>query len=69
MATVGTVLGVVGAFWTTRYLSSQLFEVSTTDPLVFLSAPALVLLVALLGSSLPALRAVKVDPVEAPRDA
>ena len=68
LATVGTVLGVVGAFWTTRYLSNQLFEVSTTDPLVFLSAPALVLFVALLGSSLPALRAVKVDPVEALRD-
>ena len=68
LATVGTVLGVVGAFWTTRYLSSQLFEVSTTDPLVFLSAPALVLFVALLGSSLPALRAVKVDPVEALRE-
>jgi len=62
------VLGVVGAFWTTRYLSSELFEVSTTDPMVFVSAPALGHFVALLGSSLPAFRAVKVDPVDALRD-
>ena len=68
LAAVGTLLGVGAAFWTTRYLSGLLYEVSPTDPLVFLSAPALVLMVALLGSSLPARRAVMVDPVKALRD-
>lgn len=69
LATVGALVGIVAAFWTTRFLSSLLFEVSPTDPMVFLSASALVLAVALLGSTLPARRAVQVDPVEALRDA
>jgi putative ABC transport system permease protein len=69
LATAGTVLGVAGAFGATRYLSGLIFEVSPTDPVVFLSAPALGLLVVLLGSSMPARRAVRVDPVKALRDA
>jgi putative ABC transport system permease protein len=68
MASFGALLGVVAAFGTTRSFASLLFEVSPTDPLVFVSAPVLVLCVAVLGSALPARRAVQVDPVEALRE-
>jgi predicted permease len=65
----GGLLGIVAAFWATRYLSNMLYEVSPTDPFVFFMAVAVVLFVALLGSTLPARRAIKVDPVEALRRA
>jgi putative ABC transport system permease protein len=50
-----------------RFLRSFLYETAPTDP-VALSAAAIVLLaVAVLASLVPALRAARVDPVEALR--
>jgi putative ABC transport system permease protein len=64
---VGVVLGILGSLGVGRLLSSQLYRVSGTDPLVF-SAVALVLLgVALLACWLPARKATRVDPVIALR--
>jgi ABC-type antimicrobial peptide transport system permease subunit len=67
-ALFGTVLGIAAALGTTKYAASLLFETRPNDPLVFITAPVLVLSVAFLGSALPARRALKVDPVEALRD-
>ena len=69
LALLGASVGIVVAFWTTRYLASLLYEISPSDPTVFLMSTALVLSVALLGSSLPARRAVRIDPVDALREA
>ncbi len=64
---LGVALGLAGAWAVTRVMASLLFEVSTSDPLTFLSVAGLLTLVALLASFIPAYRATKVDPIIALR--
>ncbi|HET7552132.1 MAG TPA: ABC transporter permease [Gemmatimonadaceae bacterium] len=61
LTTAGVLLGVAGAFATSRVLRDQLFEVSATDPITFSSVALLVLLVALSATYLPARRATRVE--------
>jgi ABC-type antimicrobial peptide transport system permease subunit len=63
----GLVLGLAGAFALTRVLSSLLYGVSATDPLVFLTVPFALAAVALFANLLPARRAMRVDPLVALR--
>jgi predicted permease len=65
---IGLVCGVGSAFAVTRFLKSLLYEISATDPLVFSSLLAGLVLVALLAMSVPAHRATRVDPLEVLRD-
>jgi putative ABC transport system permease protein len=67
LAGFGTAFGVVAVLILTRWLSSLLFGVSALDPATFVLAPLALLAAAAAGSSGPALRALKVDPVEALR--
>jgi putative ABC transport system permease protein len=67
LALIGIGLGMAGALAVTRVLSSLLFNVSTTDPLVFICVSALLALVALLACYVPARRAMKLDPMVALR--
>ena len=64
LAVIGIGLGVAGAIAATRLLRSLLFEVGATDPLVFAGAAALLALVALMASWMPAHAATKVDPID-----
>jgi ABC-type lipoprotein release transport system permease subunit len=48
-------------------MRGMLFEVEPTDPLTFALLGVLVFVIAALATLLPALRAVRVDPVEALR--
>jgi putative ABC transport system permease protein len=68
LVAVGLVLGIAGALAVTRLLRDLLFEVSATDPLVFVIVPITFALVALVASWLPARRAASVDPMVALRD-
>ena len=68
LAAVGIVLGCAGGYAATRALRSLLFEVSATEPLVFISAAAVLGLVAMAASWIPARAATKADPLQAVRD-
>jgi predicted permease len=64
MGLIGCTLGVLGSLAISRLVSSFLFEVSPTDPLVYLGAVLTMMLLALLASALPAARAASADPVD-----
>ena len=65
---LGIVLGLTGAFLLSRYMTSLLFGVQPTDPVVYAAVSAVLIAVALLASYLPARRAAKIDPLVALRD-
>jgi putative ABC transport system permease protein len=68
LAGIGIVVGVVFAGIAAPMLSTLLYGVHPMDPLVFVTVPALLMLVALLASYIPAHSATKVDPIVALRD-
>lgn len=58
---------MLGAAGLTKYITTLLFDVGRLDLLAFGGMSAVMLVVALLASYLPALRASRVDPVVALR--
>jgi len=64
---LGCGLGILGSLAVSRVISSFLFGVSAADPFVYSGAVLLMMLIALLVSALPALRASSADPVRALR--
>ena len=63
----GLVLGLVASYWTSRVWSSQLFDVSSTDPAIYAGVGVGVLLVALAATIVPVRRALRVSPIVALR--
>jgi putative ABC transport system permease protein len=64
---IGLVCGLAGAYGSTRLLQSLLFEVSTTDTTTFVVVPIVFVVVTMLASLIPAVRAARIDPVGALR--
>jgi predicted permease len=64
---IGIAAGLAGALVFSRFLSSLLFEVSATDPVVFAAIAVGLLVVSAAAGFLPARRATRVDPMVALR--
>jgi hypothetical protein len=63
----GVVIGLLLAAWAGTLVEPLLFDVAARDPLVFAGVSATLLAVAAIASLVPALRANRIDPVEALR--
>lgn len=68
LSAIGIIIGLLASFAATRILASMLVEVRPTDPLTFVAVAVLFLLVAMIASWLPALRASRLDPTTALRN-
>lgn len=64
---IGIVLGTAGAFALLRVAQGLVYGVTTTDPLSYVGALAVLTVVGLLGCYLPARRASRIEPVVALR--
>jgi ABC-type antimicrobial peptide transport system permease subunit len=67
MALAGLVLGIAGALAASHWLGSLLFGVRPTDPATYGAAAAVIVVVTLAASYVPARRAARVDPLVALR--
>jgi putative ABC transport system permease protein len=67
VALIGIAVGLLVAVALTKYVQTLLYNVGRFDPLAFAGTAAVMFVVALLASYLPALRASRVDPVIALR--
>ena len=60
---IGIAPGVLGAYAAARGMSALLFGIAPGDPVTFAAVVALALLMALAGSVVPALRAMRIAPM------
>ena len=67
LAGIGLALGVAGAFALTRLMSTLLFQVKPTEPLVFAGVAVGLMTVALVASLLPSVRVARIRPASALR--
>jgi len=63
----GSALGLAGAIALTRYLTSEIWEVNAHDPATFAGFTLILAAIAAIASLAPALRAVRIDPLDALR--
>lgn len=68
LAMVGVGLGLGGAFALTHFLRTMLFGIDAKDLLTFATAPLGMMVVVLLATSVPALRATRISPLVALRE-
>lgn len=67
LSLAGIGFGMAAAFGLTRYMASLIYGVSTFDPLTFVIVACLLIVVAAIASYMPAIRAARIDPIEALR--
>lgn len=63
----GMAVGIAASLVLTRLLSSQLFGVTSSDPVTFVAVPLILLVQAVLAAWIPARRASRMDPLVALR--
>ena len=67
LALIGSAIGISGALLLSRVMSSQLFGVQPTDPATFVAGACGLMVVVLAASTIPARRAIRVEPIVALR--
>ncbi len=67
MIAAGVLIGLLVSFSLTRFIASQIWGISVTDPITFVSVVAIIGLVGFTACFLPARRASQVDPMVALR--
>lgn len=67
MTIIGGIIGVIGAIGLGKAAASILFEIKGYDPLVLISSALLLAIVSLAAGLLPAMRASRIDPIQALR--
>jgi len=67
LAVIGIAVGLLGALAASRLLTRLLFQTAPTDTATFVTTAAALALVAVAASLVPAVRAVRTDPVDALR--
>ncbi len=68
VAVTGLAFGLVGAAASLRLLSGQLFEIGASDVAAYAAAVVTIATTALLAAAAPALRAARIDPMQALRN-
>jgi len=68
MTLTGLGLGLAAALALSRVLQDLVFSIRPTDPLTFVAIAALLLVVAVVASYVPARRAMRVDPITVLRE-
>ena len=61
---IGVAVGLAASVLLTRYVSSLLYGVRAFDPLTYIAVSTLLIVIALLASTAPALQASRVDPIK-----
>jgi predicted permease len=69
LAILGCTLGVLGSLAVARIIESLLFEVSATDPFIYLASVLIMMATAILAAALPARRVAFLDPIVSLRSA
>ncbi|MCZ6752648.1 MAG: ABC transporter permease [Acidobacteria bacterium] len=67
LAVLGVAIGLVASLSITRFISSLLYGINTTDVVTYVSVALLLITIAVLASYVPARRATRVDPMLALR--
>jgi predicted permease len=67
LAFIGLVVGAIASLGVTRFIRNSLYDVRAGDPITMVAVTAILVLVALVASWIPASRATRVDPMVALR--
>jgi ABC-type antimicrobial peptide transport system permease subunit len=62
LALFGAAIGLTAAYLGGRVISSKLYEVRASDPVILAGATVVVVGIAILATAIPALRSSRVDP-------
>jgi putative ABC transport system permease protein len=64
----GLAAGLIAAFFLSRAMTTLIYGVSTRDVISFVTVPAVLLLVSMLACVVPAMRATRINPIDALRE-
>ncbi|MGH7868684.1 MAG: FtsX-like permease family protein, partial [Candidatus Dormibacteraceae bacterium] len=64
LVVAGIALGLAGSFILTRFVASELYKISPTDPLTLALVSLVLLGIGVVSALVPASRATRIDPAE-----